>query len=103
MKTAIVYYSEHHGNTKKLLDAIAAEHEVTLINVTKQPKVDLSGFDRIGLASGKNTAGRSALTGAGVLTPSARSNWWAALPRIIPPRMKSKRRLTFTRDCRNKQ
>ena len=23
MKTAIVYYSQHHGNTKKLLDAIA--------------------------------------------------------------------------------
>ena len=52
MKTAIVYYSEHHGNTKKLLDAIAAEHDIILINVTKQPKVDLSGFDRIGLASG---------------------------------------------------
>ena len=52
MKTAIVYYSEHHGNTKKLLDAIAAEHEVTLIDVTKQPPADLSGYDRIGLASG---------------------------------------------------
>ena len=25
MKTAILYYSTHHGNTKKLLDAIAAE------------------------------------------------------------------------------
>ena len=24
MKTAILYYSKHHGNTKKLLDAIAA-------------------------------------------------------------------------------
>ena len=52
MKTAIVYYSEHHGNTKKLLDAIAAKHDVTLINVTKQPETDLSGYDRIGLASG---------------------------------------------------
>ena len=52
MKTAIVFYSEHHGNTKKLLDAIAAEHEVTLIDVTKEPKADLSGYDRIGLASG---------------------------------------------------
>ncbi len=52
MKTAIVYYSEHHGNTKKLLDAIAAKHDVTLINVTKQPESDLSGYDRIGLASG---------------------------------------------------
>ena len=50
MKTAIVYYSEHHGNTKKLLDAIAAKHDVTLINVTKTPETDLSGYDRIGLA-----------------------------------------------------
>ena len=23
MKTAIVYYSKHHGNTKRLVDAIA--------------------------------------------------------------------------------
>ena len=53
MKTAIVYYSKHHGNTKKLLDAIkAADESVTLIDVTKQPKEDLSAFDRIGLASG---------------------------------------------------
>ena len=43
MKTAIVYYSRHHGNTKKLLDAIAAENEVTLIDVTEQPSADLSG------------------------------------------------------------
>ena len=47
MKTAIVYYSEHHGNTKKLLDAIAAEHEVTLIDVTKQPPADLSGAGQL--------------------------------------------------------
>ena len=52
MKTAIVYPSEHHGNTKKLLDAIAAKHDVDLIDVTKQPPEDLSGYDRIGLASG---------------------------------------------------
>lgn len=52
MKTAIVYYSKHHGNTKKLLDAIAAKHPVTLIDVTEQPDADLSGYDRIGFASG---------------------------------------------------
>ena len=52
MKTAIVYYSEHHGNTKKLLDAIAAKHDVTLIRVTNPQETDLSGYDRIGLASG---------------------------------------------------
>ncbi len=52
MKTAIVYYSKHHGNTKKLLDAIAKEHEVTLIDVTAEPQADLTPFDRIGFASG---------------------------------------------------
>lgn len=52
MKTAIIYYSKHHGNTKKLLDAIAEKNEVTLIDVTKNPITDLSEFDRIGFASG---------------------------------------------------
>ena len=52
MKTAIVYYSQHHGNTKKLLDAIAAQEEVTLINVLENTGTDLTGFDRIGFASG---------------------------------------------------
>ncbi len=52
MKTAIVYYSKHHGNTKKLLDAIAAQYEVELIDVTARPDADLSAFGRIGFASG---------------------------------------------------
>lgn len=53
MRTAIVYYSKHHGNTKKLLDAIAAaDADVTLIDVTERPDADLSPYDRIGLASG---------------------------------------------------
>lgn len=52
MKTAIIYYSKHNGNTKKLLDAIAAKNEVTLIDVTADPATDLSGYDRIGFASG---------------------------------------------------
>ena len=52
MKTAIVYYSKHHGNTKKLLDAIAAAENVDLIDVTAAQDVDLKDYDRIGLASG---------------------------------------------------
>lgn len=52
MKTAIVYYSKHHGNTRKLLDAIAQKHDITLIDVTQSPAVDLSAYDRIGFASG---------------------------------------------------
>lgn len=52
MKTAIVFYSRHHGNTKKLLDAIAEKYPVTLIDATKNPSPDLSGYDAIGFASG---------------------------------------------------
>lgn len=52
MKTAIVYYSQHHGNTKKLVDAIASRNEITLINVTETKTADLTDFDCIGFASG---------------------------------------------------
>lgn len=52
MNTVIVYYSKHHGNTRKLLDAIAEKNDVTLIDVVAQPGADLSAYDRIGIASG---------------------------------------------------
>jgi len=52
MKTAIVYYSRHHGNTKKLLDAIATADDVTLIDVTKHSACYLRKIDLIGFASG---------------------------------------------------
>lgn len=52
MKTAIVYYSRHHQNTKKLLDAIAETGDVILIDVTQHSAYDLSEFDLIGFASG---------------------------------------------------
>lgn len=52
MKTAIVYYSVHHGNTKKLLDAIAESNDITLIDVTNDKTADISQYDRIGFASG---------------------------------------------------
>lgn len=52
MKTAIVYYSQHHGNTKQLLDAIAKKHDVTLIDATKTSSANLSDYDAIGFASG---------------------------------------------------
>ena len=52
-KTAIVYFSEHHGNTKKVVEAIAAAHEeVTLIDAATKIEVDLSGYELIGFASG---------------------------------------------------
>ena len=53
MTTAIVYYSQHHGNTKKLLDAIKeADPDVELIDTVTSPSADLSAYDRIGFASG---------------------------------------------------
>ena len=52
-KTAIAYYSKHHGNTKQVLDAIKEyDPEVVLIDITDRHEVDLTGYDRIGFASG---------------------------------------------------
>ena len=51
MKTAIVYYSEHHGNTKKLVDAVTTP-DTTLIDVTKTSTTDLTSYDLIIFASG---------------------------------------------------
>jgi flavodoxin len=52
MKTAIVFVSVHHGNTKKLVDAIAEKYGVTVIDGIMEHDFDLSEFDRIGFASG---------------------------------------------------
>lgn len=52
MKTAIVYYSKHHENTKKVLDAIASQNEVTLFDASQAEQIDLTSYDTIGFASG---------------------------------------------------
>ncbi len=52
MKSCIVYASTHHGNTKKVVDAIAKEFEVDLIDATQEQTKDLSEYDLIGFASG---------------------------------------------------
>jgi len=52
MKVAIAYYSQHHGNTKKLLDAIKELYDIHLINVVECKKADLADYDLIGFASG---------------------------------------------------
>lgn len=52
MKTAIIYYSKHHENTKQLLDSISATHEVTLIDASQTKDFDLANYDIIGFASG---------------------------------------------------
>lgn len=53
MKTAIVYYSRHHGNTLRLLEAIRAQDPgVTMIDAGVQSPIDLTAYDRVGFASG---------------------------------------------------
>lgn len=52
MKAAVIYYSRHHENTRKLLDAIAEKNDVTLLDITNMPEADLEHYDAIGFASG---------------------------------------------------
>ena len=52
MKTAICYYSRHHGNTLKVLETMAEAAEIDLIDVTSRLAARLPQFDRIGFASG---------------------------------------------------
>ena len=52
MKTIILYYSKHHQNTKKLLNAIQEKYDVQLLDITETPVPDLEDYDRIGFASG---------------------------------------------------
>ena len=52
MKTAVVYYSRHHGNTKKVLDAIAQRYDLTLIDAAEAASANLEEYDIIGFASG---------------------------------------------------
>lgn len=52
MKTAICYYSRHHGNTRSVLEAMAQEGETALIDVTARQSVRLEEYDCVGFASG---------------------------------------------------
>ena len=51
-KGVIVYASTHHGNTKKLAEAIADSCEVALIDAEQVWQADLTEYDLIGFASG---------------------------------------------------
>ena len=44
MKTAIVYASVHHGNTKKIVDEIAKNEELDLIDATQIKEKNLSEY-----------------------------------------------------------
>lgn len=50
---AILVYSTHHGNTRKLVDAIAmGQDDIDVFDITKEKPVDLSQYAVVGVASG---------------------------------------------------
>ena len=51
-KIAIVYVSTHHGNTKKVVEAMAAERACDLYPAERAKDVDFSKYDVVGFASG---------------------------------------------------
>ena len=52
-RMAILYYSKHHENTKKVLNALhETDRSLVLVDVTGKEEIDLNPYDRIGLASG---------------------------------------------------
>lgn len=52
MKSVIITASIHHGNTRKVVDAIAKEYEVEIVDATQTKEKDLSEYELIGFASG---------------------------------------------------
>ena len=52
MKTAICYYSRHHGNTLKVLQTMADGGGIDLIDVTGTRSAQLADYDCVGFASG---------------------------------------------------
>lgn len=51
MKTLIIYYSQHHKNTKKLVDAVVECGDVDVVRATEEIP-DISRYELIGFASG---------------------------------------------------
>lgn len=52
MKSIIICASTHHGNTRKVVDAIAKEFDVEVVDATKVTEKNLTDYDLIGFASG---------------------------------------------------
>ncbi len=52
MKSIIIYASTHHGNTRKVVEAIEKECGVEIVDATKVREKDLKEYDLIGFASG---------------------------------------------------
>jgi flavodoxin len=53
VKKAILFcYSIHHGNTRKIVDAVAERLPVRVVGVPVREEIDLGEYDIVGFASG---------------------------------------------------
>ncbi|MGI5895208.1 MAG: flavodoxin domain-containing protein [Candidatus Merdivicinus sp.] len=52
MKIAICYYSRHHGNTLKVMEAMCQKYPADFIDVTNPSTTCLDEYELIGFASG---------------------------------------------------
>jgi flavodoxin len=52
MKTAVIYKSIHHGNTRRVAEAMAAALGAELYTVEEAADLDASQFDLVGFGSG---------------------------------------------------
>ncbi len=52
MKAIIIYASTHHGNTRKVVEAIEKECDIEVVDATRTHEKDLKEYDLIGFASG---------------------------------------------------
>ncbi len=53
MKKAILFcYSFHHGNTKKVAEAVSARYGVRLVSVPVKEEYNLADYELVGFASG---------------------------------------------------
>lgn len=52
MKTVVIYASTHHGNTRKVVEAIEKECDIEVVDATRTHEKDLKEYDLIGFASG---------------------------------------------------
>lgn len=52
MRSMIVYASRHHGNTKRLVEYLAARYDITLVDAQEISEIDTEEYDLIGFASG---------------------------------------------------
>ena len=51
-RTAIIYASVHHGNTRRIAEVLAREMSADLFNVDDATALDLKRYDLVGLGSG---------------------------------------------------